>query len=328
MSVNWQSDLFGSSTNNNNDNNNNITTAATAPSSSLYSNGEAAFTSARETINSGAASVGGYFSAMMASTSVTSKAGFIIVVLVGLYLLVYITLFLIGYFRLTSQAPWLISGTLPGSTAVTITQHPYQNPSQFIARSNDDPSGLSFTYSWWMQISPQAVNANYYCVFVKGMPSETSGAVALRNGPGVYVKNNTTDNDVSLMVYMDQEKDNDNNTSTYIEVQHMPLRKWVHLALRMQNTALDVYVNGMLAKRHVFTTVPKQNDLDFFVNPQGGFGGSLSNLRYYPQALSIFTINYLVMSGPNTQPSSYAPQTSVAGTSMDYLSYGWFTAQS
>ena len=36
-----------------------------------------------------------------------------------------------------------------------------------------------------------------------------------------------------------------------IELDNIPLNKWINLIVRVENKALDVYVNGTIAGRHV-----------------------------------------------------------------------------
>jgi hypothetical protein len=272
------------------------------------------------------ATLAGSFAALVNASSWTAYLSFLLFVTVMLYLLLYLTIYGIGYFQVARQAPWLISGTLPGTKSVTIAQHPYQNPSQFIARSDDDPNGMSFTYSWWMQVDAPKDNTQkvYYPVFFKGRLEGLAvdgSAVAGDNAPGVYVQGGSQD--ASLQIYFDAE-DGAYSRQPRVVLKHLPLRKWMHVVLRLQNTALDVYVNGTIAQRIVFATVPKQNDFDLHVCPRGGFAGSIADLRYYPSALSAFAIHAISLAGPNTRASMHAPQASVKGSETDYLASTWY----
>ena len=95
--------------------------------------------------------------------------------------------------------------------------------------------------------------------------------------------------------------------------------RWFNLAVRMQNKIMDVYVNGVVAKRHVFKNVPKQNYGDIQV---GGFNGNLSDLRYFNAALNVFQINNIAMAGPNLTAAN-----SSTDTKFDYLSSSWYKPQ-
>ena len=103
------------------------------------------------------------------------------------------------------------------------------------------------------------------------------------------------------------------------------MNKWVHVALRLENTVLDVYINGTISGRMVLTSVPKQNYYDVNVCGNSGFSGKLSNLRYYDHALSAFEINNVVAAGPNTETSSKSSITS--GKDAYYLSSQWFASK-
>jgi hypothetical protein len=87
----------------------------------------------------------------------------------------------------------------------------------------------------------------------------------------------------------------------------------------MQNKIMDVYVNGVVANRHVFKNVPKQNYSDIQV---GGFNGNLSDLRYFNAALNVFQINNIVMAGPNLKTEE-----SSVDSRFDYLSSSWYKPQ-
>ena len=81
---------------------------------------------------------------------------------------------------------------------------------------------------------------------------------------------------------------------------------------------MDTYINGTIVNRHEFTTVPKQNYGDVYVNMNSGYSGLLSSLRYYGHALTGVEIENLVKAGPNL----------TADESMKifppYLSLRWF----
>ncbi len=135
-----------------------------------------------------------------------------------------------------------------------------------------------------------------------------------RNAPGLYLNKNKN----SLIFKMDGQSSK-SNVETVIP--NIPLKRWFNVSIRLENKILDIYVNGTVAKRVVFDSVPQQNYDDIFVCYNGGFQGSLSNLRYYDRALNVFQINNIVMAGPNLSAAddSDNPKT------FDYLSGQWFS---
>jgi len=100
------------------------------------------------------------------------------------------------------------------------------------------------------------------------------------------------------------------------------MKKWVHVALRLQNKILDIYVNGVVAERRVFNNTPKQNFGDVYVAQNGGFIGKLSNLRYYSRALNVFEITAVVNAGPNLSVA----EGSYSSGDVKYLSNMWYSA--
>jgi hypothetical protein len=76
-----------------------------------------------------------------------------------------------------------------------------------------------------------------------------------------------------------------------IVIPDIPINKWVNVIIRCQNTTLDVYINGTIARSINLVGVPKQNYGDVYIAPNGGFSGYISNLWYYNYALGINEIS-------------------------------------
>jgi len=107
-------------------------------------------------------------------------------------------------------------------------------------------------------------------------------------------------------------------------VGNIPVNKWVNVIIRVENTVLDVFINGDLAQRLPLKSVPFQNYGNVNVAINGGFNGDLSSLRYYNTALGTRAIQNIVSDGPNLTvlgSSGGTPST------MDYLSMRWFFSQ-
>ena len=84
---------------------------------------------------------------------------------------------------------------------------------------------------------------------------------------------------------------------------------------------MDVFINGDVALRHIFDSVPKQNYGDVFVNLNGGFSGNLSDLWYHDYALSGTEVMQIVRDGPDLS-------TKVTKTATPpYLSLQWYFEQ-
>ena len=62
---------------------------------------------------------------------------------------------------------------------------------------------------------------------------------------------------------------------------------------------MNVYINGVLKKRQVLSSLPRQNFGDLWVNLFGGYEGYLSKMRYYQYALEYNEIEEIVKEGPS-----------------------------
>ena len=269
------------------------------------------------------------------SNSMIARFVFVILVLIAFMVLLNLGVSLVTYFLSPSRSPYVIHGMLSGTETTTFTQDPASGKA-IIYRSNDQNGGIEFTWSMWLKIDAMPNDKNYHCVFVKGTDSYTRGTdvtvtygiAEVNNGPGVYLYKEVSSNtDVSAtemkMAYrMDTVSQDPTGQSESLEavIPNLPVGKWFHVAIRMQNKSLDSYVNGVIVNRISFGNhVPKQNYDPIIYAGNGGFAGYTSNLRYYDYALSVFEINSVVYYGPNTSSANGS-----AGTYFDYLGQSWY----
>jgi hypothetical protein len=279
-------------------------------------------------------SVGDASTEFLQSNTLIARFAFIIIVIFFFVLLLRLGIYLIGYFTESSSNPYLVKGMIPGTNNVTISQDPANSNSVHLLRSSNQPTGIEFTWSVWLNISAvDASNGNYQHIFNKGNNTyDSKGIATINNAPGVYLSkkvdpNNTgtTETTAYLHIVMDTV---DGAASQSIDVDHIPLKKWFHLAVRMENKVMDVYVNGVISARATFTSVPKQNYNDVYVcDSKLGFNGNLSNLQYFNHALNVFEINNIVMWGPNTQNSALSSVVSGSSQNSSYLSSSWYMSK-
>ena len=195
-----------------------------------------------------------------------------------------------------------------------ISQDPNEQNSNPITLSDNERTGVEFSYSFFIYVNPTTFNTTYDLlhVFHKGF-----GKQFPLLGPGVYMKGHEN----TMRVYMNST----NNWNTFIDVDNFPVQKWVHVAIVARAGAMEIYVNGDLNKRTTFSGgVPYQNFQDFYAFSQrfleipadagslatnagqssnlrvgGAFQGLLSRLRYFNYAISYTEIASLVNEGPN-----------------------------
>jgi hypothetical protein len=255
------------------------------------------------------------------SNSLVAKIAFFLFILFAFVVLLQVGISVLTWWFSSNAYPRLIDGMVDASQLLII----YQDPSSVgvtktIQRSTNATDGIEFTWSTWMFIDNMNVNEGQYkCVFYKGnafTESDVSTEQGLNfpnNAPGLYIAPNTNDLEIFMNTF--------NVINEKITVNNVPLNKWINVIIRVQNTTLDVYINGTITKSHQLHGVPKQNYGDVYVGAGGGFGGYVSNLWYYDYALGTGAIEEMVTKGPNT--------TMIGSNGMDmkksdYLSLRWF----
>jgi len=251
------------------------------------------------------ADLGSASSEFINSNTAISKFVFLIFVLIAFIMLMNLGVYIISYFSRPNLSPYVIKGLINGNTAVTIPQDPKNSNSVTIYRSNNASKGIEFTWSVWLNLNELPLNG-IDTIFSKGDGIK-------QNGPSMKLKK--TDNSGTIQIRMDSVA----GPNEIIEIVNIPLSRWFNIAIRLQNKIMDVYVNGTVARRYVFTNVPKQNYGDIIV---GRFNGMMSDLRYFNTALNVFHINNITLAGPNLKTA-----VNQRDTKFDYLSNIWFKPQ-
>lgn len=265
------------------------------------------------------------------SNSLIAKFGFIILVLFGFLFLFRIGMMIISSILAPTDSPYLVKGLISGTESVRVQQDS-RTSSAIVNYSENQPTGLEFTYSVWILLNSTNTNSKYAHIFNKGIVDGSnitiSGVNNMSNAPGLYVKGNT-DGTSTLRVYMDTFSksgpiQNIDEQRTTMDISGVPYNKWVNVIIRVENRILDVYINGVLTQHKDLGYVPRQNFGDVYVCQNGGFSGKLSDLRYYAKSLNVFEINGIVGWGPNLSTSPSASGQS--DTDASYLSHLWYKA--
>lgn len=279
----------------------------------------------------------------LTSNGLIAKFVFLLFIVIVFLFLMNLGISLISYFSQPSKNPYVLAGLVPGNSGISVPQDPSNPDSVTILRSNNKQTGLEFTWSFWVlvqdlnstkQTSTKASQSNaekttYSHIFNKGnstyiKPDATLanatqfiGVATVNNGPGVYIADDASN---TLLIVMDTVENNSISNNS-LAVTNFPLKKWVHVAIRMENTMMDVYVNGTISARMTYTSLPKQNYEDVHIGKNGGFNGQLSDIAYYSKALGVFEINNIILKGPNLTQSS-AVKSNIGFYS--YLSNIWY----
>jgi hypothetical protein len=256
------------------------------------------------------------------SNSLVAKVAFLLLVLFVFLILLRLGISILGYFFESTGSAKLIDGMVDAKQLIVIPQDPASNGSITINRSVNANEGIEFTWSVWIYIDDLTYNSGTYrCVFYKGNDystdpnnSDNQGLNFPNNAPGLYIAPNTN----TLVIMMNTF----NVINEEIQVNDIPLNKWVNVIIRCQHNTLDVYINGTIIKSHHLHGVPKQNYGDVYVATNGGFSGYISNLWYYDYGLGINEISNIYSKGANTNMVSSSSGLQLK--KQDYLSLRWF----
>jgi len=163
--------------------------------------------------------------------------------------------------------------------------------SKFIHNSNEPSNlGLAYSLSFWIYIE----DWNYKYDRDKKIISWN---------PNLLVTLGKKVNDLNIIVpiYGATQSDEENKDFTDLKLEaisykEVPLQKWIHICIILDNRNLDLCINGKLYKSKYLSNVPylnKKNDIE--ICPDGGFKGYFSNMKLYQYPLpknSIIPIIY------------------------------------
>lgn len=253
---------------------------------------------------------------------------------VGLYLVLLFIEVIYKYInRLSMNKTVLLPNTYnTADKTINIPQNPNIKGSKPVNLSSNERSGIEFSYSFYLNVSPTSFRQEYGLshIFHKGYPAQFPLLA-----PGVYMRSDTN----TLRVYMNTYK----TWNNYVEIENIPVGKWVHIAVVCDESALLVYVNGNLAKKLSFDGyAPYQNFEDICCFSQrritmkkslvpstdengfdvfGCMTGQISRLNYFSYALCYAEIQQLMNEGPSSKLESAVS----TGNVPPYLDDTWWS---
>ena len=151
--------------------------------------------------------------------------------------------------------------------------------------------------------------------------------------PGVWMGKDTNTLHVFVNTFSKNENEEDiinedgvyneyhNNVIEGTTVENIPINNWVNIVVAVRQYNLDIYINGVLAKRKLLKNLPKQNYGKFHINANGGFSGYISNVRYFSYYITYGELYKYVRTGPSSIP----PKNSISKP--PYLSERWWISQ-
>lgn len=134
-------------------------------------------------------------------------------------------------------------------------------------------SGYEYSYFMWLYIDGMDYKyGEWKHILTKG----NFGINATETCPSIWIhpKNNTIRVSVTTTAGIDN-----------IDIDDIPVYKWVSFAVVVLNNTIEIYVNGKLSHTKNLSAIPKLNNGDLLVNNGGGFRGVITSLYYLPMSL-------------------------------------------
>jgi hypothetical protein len=186
-----------------------------------------------------------------------------------------------------NNEPMLLKGSKNAKNSLVISQDPKEEGAITLYRSHEEDKGIEFSYSMWLLID----NFTYKTGEWKHILHKGNDTGYPNRAPGLYLHPDKN----SIRFYMNTYE----NILEYVDIDNIPMRKWLHVVVSLNQKNLDIYFNGYLRKRHELSSLPRQNFGDVWMNLFGGFEGYMSNVQYFRYALSHQQVENIVRSGPS-----------------------------
>jgi len=265
----------------------------------------------------------------MEANSAISKFVAVVLSILLFYILFNVGTYFLSQFFMPTKNVKVLDGLIPSDRQKVISARPsYTNKdARPIMRSVNQDQGLEFTWNVWFFISDISTLSADSCIFSKGTAQGNRSADAKLIGvcPGVYISRNTNSSNnsqVTLTVAMSTRVDPKlkNPPVELIKIPGIPVNKWVHCAVRVQNVSVDVYINGIMSQRKNLQGLPDQNYADTYIGDRFGFKGYISSLHYYAYALDYDGIQSDYVKGQNMKLIGQDDQIIYK----DYLAMNWY----
>ena len=231
-------------------------------------------------------------------------------IIVGFVVLCVLIYVVYKWYKKESGQPFLIKQHRRGDYTIknsggNITKiNPYMHfPNKVLPIT---PYGNGYSYSFWLSIDNWEYNYNKpKHIFSKG----DRAGVSVNPGVWLYPKEN------NLMIRVDTfdrmkgkgpvtmspyGKNVEFKPEAKCDLVKIPLQRWNHIIIVLNNKTLDVYLNGKLTRSCTYNEPPIFNQNPIHVTDNGGFGGQLGELRYFNRAIEPDEVYSIYSSGNKT----------------------------
>lgn len=235
----------------------------------------------------------------------TTISRFVVIIVL---LILFTVTFNLGVFLITklfgiNRSPNIIEGIVKSDKLTVVSSNPNVDGSVPILRSINENNGIEYSWSCWIFIEDQYLNKDTKNrrIFSKGeYYLDTNDETKFyNNSPGLYLRGGKGVDTNIINVVFNTYSLLDTNTIEIVEVEDIPIEKWVNIIFTLNNKKVNIYINGILKKTHVLKNIPRQNYYDTFIGDNNGFGGYISNLKYYDYSINDLDIQKVMIKGPD-----------------------------
>ena len=211
---------------------------------------------------------------------------------IGIIVLVVLFVGLLAYMiwytgAASSNEMVLVEDSIAGATSTTLPV--------IIPQSYNQPEGIVYSYSMWVLIKDFTTGYGLRrLIFGKS------------DAPAIYIDSTSNSLIVAVKTYEMVET---------ILIPNIPAMKWLHIAVVVNQQAVDVYINGTLRQHHTLSQLPDQNTDSFSIGPS--WNGVVGKIKYFPKSLSYGEVRTLSQEKP---PSDQRPKISES----DYFDLSWY----
>lgn len=276
-------------------------------------------------------------------TQILTGLGLVILLYVILAVMEFIYTSFIGMWR--DRVELFPETYVSGSKMYTAIQNPSNPDAKTIYFSDNQRSGIEFSYSMFLNISSETFASGtdeLRHILHKGYSSPYP-----LMGPGIFCRGNKN----TIRVFMNCYDTWDN----WMDIDNIPVDKWFHFVVSCKGNKIYIYVNGNLKSKitlsgntppyqnygnvYAFSsrklTLTKNNTSSLMKDKEyssaytgmtfnGAAKGQISRVYYFSYALSYGEIQTLMKSGPSSTIMGMSGSSSGAQT--QYLADTWWTS--
>lgn len=222
-----------------------------------------------------------------------------------IFILVAVAIVVAAYFLLKDK-----DQTVSASYTTIVDSTVIDGKKQFdsnidLPRSLNDKDGIEFSFTCWVKIDDFSYRyGEPKVIFTKGSPDMSAMC------PALLIDGHMN----SLLVKLDTF-----GGTVVVPISNIPAKKWIHVAICVNQQALDIYINGVYYERHTLTQLPKQNPGTVHTGVNGGFEGKIASVMYYPSFLSFLDVRASMANAPKADPND------IGGPLPPYFAQSWWT---